>query len=81
MSLNIKNPETHRMAKELAQRRAVSVTQAVTDALREALDQEPMSQRRFEKALDITKEIRAALAPEALAFKVDDLYDEQGLPR
>lgn len=81
MSLNIKNPETHRMAKELAQRRAVSVTQAVTDALREALDREPMCQRRYENVLKIAREIREALPPEALAFKVDDLYDEMGLPQ
>lgn len=81
MSLNIKHPEAHRLAKELARRRAVSVTQAVTDALREALDQEPMSHDRFEKAQALVREIREALPPEARAFNVADLYDEQGLPR
>ena len=39
--LNIKNPETHRLAKELAERRGESLTTAVTVALREQLAREP----------------------------------------
>lgn len=38
--LNIKNPETHRLARELAHRRGESLTTAVTVALREQLSRE-----------------------------------------
>ncbi len=37
MALNIKNPETHRLARELAERTGESLTKAVTIALRERL--------------------------------------------
>ena len=37
MALNIKNPETHRLAKALAERTGESLTKAVTVALRERL--------------------------------------------
>src|SRR5258705_13377519 len=38
MGLNIKNPETHRLAEELAKRIGESLTAAVTTAVRERLD-------------------------------------------
>jgi antitoxin VapB len=38
MGLNIKNPETHRLAQELAKRTGESMTAAVTTAVRERLD-------------------------------------------
>jgi antitoxin VapB len=37
MALNIKNAEAHRLARELAQETGASLTDAVTDALRERL--------------------------------------------
>ncbi len=40
MSLNIKSTEAHRLARELAQLNGVSLTDAVTEALREKLDRE-----------------------------------------
>lgn len=40
MSLNIKNPETNRLARELARRTGESVTQAVTVALQERLERQ-----------------------------------------
>ena len=38
MSLNIKNEETHRMARELARLTGESMTAAVNEAIRERLD-------------------------------------------
>ena len=38
MSLNIKNPGTHELAKELADRTGKSVTEAVTVAIEECLE-------------------------------------------
>lgn len=37
MSLNIKNPETHELVRELAERTGESMTQAITVAVRERL--------------------------------------------
>jgi len=38
MTLNIKNPETHRLATELARLTRETLTQAVTEALRERME-------------------------------------------
>jgi antitoxin VapB len=73
------------MARELAEQRGVSLTNAVTDALREKLDRE--KHRRGDKALsagllEIGKR-RAAHVKKP--FKSSDhaamLYDKIGLPR
>ena len=85
--LNIKNPETHRLAKELARRRGESLTTAVTVALREQLAREPAPPKRkinVDKVKALLAEIRA-VAPPAF-FETDDptafLYDEDtGLPK
>lgn len=37
MALNVKNPEAHRLAQELAEATGTSLTDAVTEALRESL--------------------------------------------
>ncbi len=80
--LNIKNPETHRLAKELAHRRGESLTTAVTVALREQLAREPVEAPRATVA-DIMKLVRELnlkpLKPgeDPTAFLYDD---ETGLP-
>jgi antitoxin VapB len=40
MALNIKNPETEKLARELARRRKTGITEAVTDALRKEVERE-----------------------------------------
>jgi len=84
--LNIKNPETHRLAKQLATRRGESLTTAVTVALREQLAREPERPRTKaskEELLALLETIRKAAPPE---FFIDEdptafLYDpETGLP-
>jgi antitoxin VapB len=40
MALNIKNPETERLARELARRRKQGITTVVTQALRKELERE-----------------------------------------
>jgi hypothetical protein len=39
--LNLKDPEVYRLARELAQRRGMSMTAAVRAALAEAVEREP----------------------------------------
>ena len=82
MSLNIKNEETHRLARELAELTGETMTGAVTVALRERLER----QREIQEKRRAIREIRDRLAelplrpgPGAVDHG-DFLYDERGLP-
>ncbi len=46
MALNIKNAETEKLARELARRRKLGITEVVTDALRKELERERRAPRR-----------------------------------
>ncbi|MGV3564048.1 MAG: type II toxin-antitoxin system VapB family antitoxin [Nocardioides sp.] len=79
-TLNLKDPEVYRLARELAQRRGTSMTAAVRAALAEAVEREPARAPRadLEQLLAIAR--RSAARPEPYLTD-DDLYDERGLPR
>ena len=84
MALNIKDPETDRLARSLAALTDESITEAVRAALRERLERE---QRRRGRALD-RERLRALQdvmqrLPVADPRSADELldYDEAGLPR
>jgi antitoxin VapB len=81
MSLNIKNPETHRMARELAALTGESMTYAVTEAVRERLARK----RRdglAEKLLAIGRATAPLLKEPWKSIDHGDLlYDERGLPK
>ena len=85
MGLNIKNDETCRLARELADLTGESMTGAITVALRERLERETHARSVEERA----KQIRAIaercarnLQPGPSAVEHGDLlYDERGLPR
>jgi antitoxin VapB len=83
-SLNIKNPETYRLARELAQRNRETVTMAVTIALRERLErQEPNPKAGLADWLDeLTKRTAPLLKDLPPSDQIGDLlYDkETGLP-
>jgi antitoxin VapB len=85
MSLNIKNTEAHALATELAELRGVSVTKAVTDALKHELDRERGRSRRTGMARDLAEIGRRCAAhikgPLCSADHATMLYDERGLPR
>ena len=84
MNLNIKNPETHRLAEELARRTGESMTQAVTTAVRERLDRvrNAQSDSLAERLLAIGKDCAKQLKePFRSADHGDFLYDDRGLPR
>ena len=62
MTLNIKDPEVHALATELAQLRQVSVTKAVLDALRHELEREKarrLKNRLGEELIQIGKRCAA----------------------
>jgi antitoxin VapB len=82
VSLNVKDPEAHRLAQAIAQETGETLTRAVTESLRERYER---LQRRRGKA---TVEELRAIAKRASAHvkrpyldHADLLYDEHGLPK
>lgn len=85
MSLNIKNPETYRLAKELANETGESMTAAVTEAIRERLTRLQLERDRegmAERIHAIAMEMNARLPKDFFDIPHGDLlYDEDGLPK
>jgi antitoxin VapB len=84
MSLNLKNPETARLIRELAAETGESMTEAVTIAVRERLDRiRAQDPDRSDRVWAIVREIRSRLPEGYLDQDLDDLlYDAAtGLPR
>jgi antitoxin VapB len=84
MALNIRNPETERLAEALARLTGETKTEAVTRALRDRLARlrRERSQRRLADELDEIARHCAGL-PVRDSRTPDDIlgYDEHGLPR
>jgi antitoxin VapB len=82
MSLNVKDPEAHRLAQAIAQETGETMTRAVTESLRERYER---LQRRRGKAS--VEELRAIAKRAAVHVKrpyLDHaalLYDKHGLPK
>ena len=84
MGLNIKNPETHRLAEELARRTGESMTAAVTNAVRERLDRVRREQglSLADRLLAIGQDCAKRLKEPFRSADHDALlYDDRGLPR
>ncbi len=87
MSLNIKNPETYRLVKELAGETGLSMTAAVTEAVRARLAQIRAASNddpdaRVERMLSLAAEIRSRAPVGYFDQDFDELlYDEMGLPK
>lgn len=84
MSLNIKNPETFRLAHQLAELTGESVTGAVTVSVRERLERLQGRESRgvAERLLEIGRDTAARLPADMRTVEHGDLlYDESGLPR
>ena len=86
MSLNIKDEETHRLARTLAQQTGETVTTAVKVALKERLERQAQNEKpigRFERIRKIVEQT-APLMNDGRTSKelMDELYDdEMGLPK
>lgn len=83
VQLNIKDPETIRLARELAEMTGQPITQAIRAALeRELAELDRVKEERMEKLRSIVKESRSLWKPEFLNTDLDELlYDERGLPK
>ena len=87
MAMNIKNPETQQLARELVELTGETVTTAVTVAVRERLDRLRADEHTVtpdERAAQVMA-LAADLAPRLTGeFAVRDhgdlLYDDRGLP-
>jgi antitoxin VapB len=83
MSLNIKNPEAHELAAELARVTGESMTKAVTAAIRERLEREKRRRdedKLFAELMEIAEQCAAYPRRDDRSLE-DFLYDERGLPR
>lgn len=84
MSLNVKNREAHRLARELSSLTGESMTTAITEALRERIQRVHQQQTTglADRLVAIGKDCAARLKP---PYDAADhgalLYDEEGLPR
>ncbi|MEJ1157955.1 type II toxin-antitoxin system VapB family antitoxin [Prosthecomicrobium sp. N25] len=86
--LNIKRPETYELAKAVAERTGQSLTDAVTEALRDKLktledDKERDIKKRVASLLEHARLWREAMGPDLPTREEIDaqIYDEDGLPR
>ena len=85
MGINIKNEQTCRLARELAQVTGETMTGAITVALRERLEREKLDrsvETRIQKLRVIADRCAELMAPGSSAVEIGDLlYDERGLPK
>jgi antitoxin VapB len=84
MGLNIKNRETERLIKQLADMTGENMTLAVTNAVRERLDKIAQSRRESlaERLVAIGKDCAAHLKkPYRTIDHAELLYDDRGLPK
>ena len=83
MSLNIKDPQTHKLAQTLADETGESMTRAVTVALQERLARVRRTRKREVKAAELLR-IGRRCASYLKSAPIDHgelLYDDKGLPR
>jgi antitoxin VapB len=86
MSLNVKNPDAHRLARELSALTGETLTEAVTVALRERLTREKsagrsaadLAERLMSIGTDCARRLRE---PYVTGDPGDLLHDDAGLPR
>ena len=82
MSLNIKDPEAHRLAQQIARATGETMTRVVTEALRERLSRlERRSARVGVEELLAIAERAASHVKRPYVEHAELLYDEHGLPR
>jgi antitoxin VapB len=82
MSLNVKDPEAHRLAQAIAKVTGETMTRVVTEALRERY--EKLQRRRGKASVEELLAIAQRAAAQVKRPYVDHaefLYDDRGLPK
>jgi antitoxin VapB len=82
MTLNVKDPDAHRLAQAIAKATGETLTRAVTESLRERYERLQRRRRKasVEELLAIARRASAQLKRPYLDH-ADFLYDERGLPK
>jgi antitoxin VapB len=83
MSLNVKDPEAHRLAQAIAKETGETMTHIVTEALRERYQrlQTRRAKASVEELLAIARRCAAGLKGRPYLDHAAFLYDERGLPK
>jgi antitoxin VapB len=84
VSLNIKNEETYRLVRQLAELTGQTQTSAVEDAVRRRLAELARAedrQSRLHALREIARRASSVMDPALTNDPNDFLYDESGLPR
>ncbi len=86
MSLNLKNPETEKLARRLAKITGENLTVAITLALKERLENLDRAQQngggRLERLMQIVERTSPRFKDRRSSKELfDELYDEAGLPK
>jgi len=82
MNLNIKNGEAYELAHSLAELTGKSMTQVVTEALRDSLNRIQPKEARVEALLAIGRDCAKHMSEPYLSVDHGELlYDELGLPK
>jgi antitoxin VapB len=84
MSLNIKDPEAHRLAQKIAEATGETMTRVVISSLRERLERLHLHRRDPDTLAADIRSIAKRASAEFNKPHIDHgkfLYDEQGLPR
>ena len=81
MAIYLKDPEVDRLARELAQRERVSITEAVERALRERIGRLAAErEEKYRRTLKLIEEIQALPVHDDRPLE-ETLYDEDGNPK
>lgn len=85
MTLSIRNPKTERLARELSERTGKSITAVVDEALSDYAMRTPPTtlEERHKRMEQLFEEWNRLPIRDARSAKeiIDDLYDENGLPK
>ena len=82
MAMNIKNEAAHKLARQISRLTGESITEAVTNSLRERLGRVQTRQSLAARLLEIGRDCAPRLKePFRSADHGDLLYDEKGLPK
>lgn len=73
MNLQIRDPRAHKLARELADRRQVSMTDAVIDALEAELKREVELRPLSERLADLAAELRSKAGPRGRVMTKDEI--------
>jgi antitoxin VapB len=82
VTLNVKDPEVHRLAQAIAEQTGETITGAVKEALRERYERLQQRQKKasVEEMLAIARRI-SSMAKGPHVDHAELLYDEHGLPK